>query len=123
MYSKGISWIDDCRIPFVDEGDTWNNQVAQDIRGKTFIGVQKGNLDLIKNHNTKGRFPANILVCDDMLNDGVISKQSGKIYEGKKSKTSFGQIKSSAVNTNYADKGSNSRYYNIDKWFDKILNE
>ena len=119
-YSKGISWIDDCRIPFVDEGDTWNNQVAQDIRGGTFIGVQKGNLDLIKNHNTKGRFPANILVCDDMLNDGVIqiSKQ-GKERNSINKGYFGGGLKN---NTNeYSDKGSNSRYYDIDKWFNNLI--
>jgi hypothetical protein len=119
-YSKGISWIDDCRIPFVDEGDTWNNQVAQDIRGKTFIGVQKGNLDLIKNHNKQGRFPANLLVSDDMLNDGSITKQNTRRYNedtcggGMFPITSNGRV-------SVGDKGSNSRYYDIDKWFNNLI--
>jgi hypothetical protein len=123
-HSKGISWIDDCRIPFVDERDFSNS-----IGG---VGSIFGNIDTGKGEkiipNTRGRFPANLLVCDDMLNDGVISK-SGK----NKIRTSdgFGKnaygkgigVKAGQNNGDYGDKGTNSRYYDIDKWFDKIISE
>ncbi len=133
-YSKGISWFDDCRIPFVDDKDTWNNQVAQDIRGRTFIRVEKGNLDLIKNHNPQGRFPANLLVCDDMLNDGKIYESGKGLPHHRRNKT-LGEYQGNAYgkynNVNpqinfenyYGDKGTNSRYYDIDKWFDNIISE
>jgi hypothetical protein len=120
MYSKGVSWIDDCRIPFVDENIDFTTTQKGKVYGRNSLNESITERNTT-HYSTQGRFPANILVSDDMLNDGVISKQSGKIYEGKKSKTSFGQIKSSAVNTNYADKGSNSRYYNIDKWFENLI--
>ncbi len=76
LYAKGISWIDDCRIPFVDETDK-NNSVPG---GKVSYtneswGQQAGlekDLQPKRNPNTQGRFPANLLVCDDMLNDGNI---------------------------------------------------
>jgi site-specific DNA-methyltransferase (adenine-specific) len=39
------------------------------------------------------------------------SSQSGKLYKGKDSNTILGQIKSSAVNVNYSDKGGASRFF------------
>lgn len=116
-YSKGICWIDDCRIPFVDEGDAWKGRIGgfQDL----YVGgtCKKHNKD-----NTKGRFPANILVSDDMLNDGVITKQNPRKYNNKGDNKIFvGAGK--GENYSNGDKGTNSRYYDIDKWFDKIIGE
>jgi hypothetical protein len=131
MYSKGVSWIDDCRIPTTDNlnGGGYNTK-----------GTSKKNLDDATSYATKviesdfiqpqGRFPANILVCDDMLNDGVVSKS-----QENKSK---GDIRKSLINgadkaggfyrpdyfvnrNNFNDKGSSSRYYNIDKWFENLI--
>ena len=119
MYSKGISWINDCRIPFVDEGDAWKGRIGgfQDL----YVGgtCKKHNED-----NTRGRFPANILVCDDMLNDGVIksSKKTSGITYGLFPNTIVQQKKyEKDYERGFDDKGTNSRYYDIDKWFDKIL--
>ena len=65
-YSKGISWFDDCRIPFVDGG--WgkrhNKEYPEWKGGKNFT---HGEQHLEQNDN--GRFPANLLCSDDMLND------------------------------------------------------
>ena len=124
-HSKGISWIDDCRIPFVDEKEVpkksndgfknWASYYERDW---------KGNEDLIP--NTQGRFPANLLVCDDMLNDGVVSKSS--VYDNNKGDTNgFHATSRDIIGKRkdvggFNDKGTNSRYYDIDKWFDKIIN-
>ena len=124
MYSKGISWIDDCRIPFVDEVnfDSKPNRSKKVYGGNSLLDskTEYTNTD----YNTQGRFPANILVSDDMLNDGVISKSEGrKIYENENI-----NINNNVYNDGWKrqksdikDKGTNSRYYDIDKWFDKIL--
>jgi hypothetical protein len=120
-YSKGISWIDDVRIPFVDEkilikGYETN---AMDI----WYEKDKGKL-LEPTINTQGRFPANILVCDDMLNDGVISKSSGHKRNNKKKQTIYGGGKGFppiVVENVPDDKGTNSRYYDIDKWFNNLI--
>lgn len=101
MYSKGVSWINDVRIPIhsTDEKD---------------------------DKTTQGRFPANLLVSDDMLNDGVISKST--IWKNTLPKIS-GNIYRADGNTNELiirgcnDKGSNSRYYDIDKWFNNLIDE
>ena len=98
MYSKGISWIDDCRIPFVDDGDKGSAKPQGKITTGTKKNVRfqytedKTRYELPDKQNPQGRFPANILVCDDMLNDGVISKSIGG--KGKIDKNEiFGEIK------------------------------
>lgn len=121
-YSKGICWIDDCRIPFVD--DVNMNKKLPVQQGGTIYGGGKGfyRTEEIPEYKEGGRFPANLLVCDDMLNDGVISKSEGG--KGKIDKNEiFGEIKTPQNYFNFGDKGTNSRYYDIDKWFDKILND
>lgn len=122
MYSKGISWIDDCRIPFVDENINFDTKTVR-TKGRVIYGGGNGfpiknNLD---DYNNKGRFPANILVCDDMLNDGVISKTSQK-NKVIKNTTQMFNYSPQREYPEIQDKGTNSRYYDIDKWFDKIIN-
>jgi hypothetical protein len=115
MYSKGISWIDDCRIPFVDDID-----LEKSIGGTgSLFSTQETGKKIKIIPKSGGRFPANILVCDDMLNDGVISKsKSGGISSG----VNFGGETTKYRNrTGHDDKGSNSRYYDIDKWFNNLI--
>jgi hypothetical protein len=119
MYSKGISWINDCRIPFVDEKVVC---VKHNTYTNLFVFKDGFNIE----DNTQGRFPANILVSDDMLNDGVISKST--IFDGTlmdMTGGNFGNTNNKQTDKRivggYADKGTNSRYYDIDKWFDKLL--
>ena len=135
-YSKGIMWLDDCRIPFVDEvsikisGDRKHLQKWKERDGRT-----PRNIDEIENtpyENTQGRFTPNLLVCDDMLNDGVITQYNKtredkgnylgghrKEYVGTTDNDIVKQIKGQF----FSDKGSNSRYYDLDKWFDKVIDE
>jgi hypothetical protein len=126
-YSNGICWIDDCRIPFVDElgikisGDKKHLQKWKERDGRT-----QRNIDEIENTpyiNTQGRFPANILVSDDMLNDGIVSKAGEYKGDGSKSGGIWTKSTGKPAGVEYGDKGTNSRYYDIDKWFDKILND
>ena len=73
MYSKGISWFDDCRIPFVDEAD--NNTTRERYDTNIYINHNsKLGVGSIDDSAKQGRFPPNLLVCDDMLNDGSISE-------------------------------------------------
>jgi hypothetical protein len=117
-YSKGISWIDDCRIPFVDEGDIKSATPGSlNATGEfSSFGFKSGN-----ELNTTGRFPANLLVSDDMLNDGVISKS----VSGGKGKPIPRQDRMAEETITerggFNDKGTNSRYYDIDKWFDNLI--
>jgi hypothetical protein len=118
-YSKGISWIDDCRIPFVDDVNLEKKLPIQ--QGGTIYGGGKGfyRTSEISEYKPQGRFPANILVSDDMLNDGVISKSNDNTWIGGMEKNWKGHTNKRIHS--YTDKGSNSRYYDIDKWFEKLL--
>ena len=112
-------WLDDCRIPFVDD------DIPSGGYGKATIGY--GNEYEYKGGAGKteqqGRFTPNLLVCDDLLNDGVITK-SGFNPKAKIKQYGGGNFGGGKTNDNgidYGDKGSNSRYYDLDLWFDKML--
>ena len=122
-YSKGIMWLDDCRIPFVDE---------KEKEGVCKSDKEIGNADNMwlfakGNHkrtggDTKGRFTPNLLVCDDALNDGNITSKGKMKLHKMSGEWGKQKIINNAV-TYEGDKGSNSRYYNLDLWFDKMLDK
>ena len=66
---KGVSWLDDCRIPLA-EGENLEkirkNERKLDTNNQG-RGFKSGNRD------NRARFPANLLVSDDVLDDGVRS--------------------------------------------------
>ena len=121
-YSKGIMWLDDCRIPFVDETEkegvcksdknikTWN------VDWGIFIYNRTGG-------DTKGRFAPSLLVCDDMLNDGSVGKSNDHKWIGEDTSAIYGKYENRTRTQVYSDKGTNSRYYDLDLWFDKLINE
>jgi hypothetical protein len=123
LYAKGISWIDDCRIPFVDGGWGERKNGSNGLKSDEY-GHKKVN----QIQNTQGRFPANLLVSDDMLNDGNVSK-SIKSNRGGAIDSNSGTYSWNEGNTKnvekylcgFNDNGSNSRYYNIDKWFNNLI--
>ena len=131
-YSKGISWFDDCRIPTVSEKEVnWSKQIPNEELGLYGGGKGFRPKQIIDMYNTQGRFPANLLVSNDMLNDGSVSNSSGGSGDatlgtlGRNGiyNKGWGKDENADGLGGYKDKGTNSRYYNIDKWFDKILND
>ena len=130
-YAKGIMWLDDTRIPFVDEPDP--SAKRYETPKKHWVGFVDDNTENKLNTQYKeqqGRFTPNLLVCDDMLNDGIIYKSgdgSGNMelinindahhfsYENPNRKIT------KMKGVQYNDKGTNSRYYDLDKWFDKVI--
>ena len=117
-YSKGIMWLDDCRIPFVDE------VVGGGKKATTIFGGDAGyEHDGFTTNETGGRFTPNLLVCDDMLNDGVITKQSKRTYKPTEHTGSLFGNSPQAHAVGIGDSGSSSRYYDLDKWFDKVIDE
>jgi len=125
-YSKGISWIDDVRIPFVDEKDK-NNSVPGGKVSYTSeswgqqAGLEK-DLQPKRNPNTTGRFPANLLVSDDMLNDGI---KPNKGHRSKSKVSGYGEFGGGKSEYHgigeYMNVDSTSRYYDIDKWFNNLI--
>ena len=129
MYSKGVSWIDDCRIPF--EVEDWNSAMN---KRKSFIKIGGGHQDLyvggklnnpidtIKSIDPQGRFPANLLVSDDMLNDGI---KPNKGHRAKSKVSGYGEFGGGKNEYHgigeYMEVDSKSRYYDIDKWFNNLI--
>ena len=123
-HSKGICWIDDCRIPFVEGVE---KPSAYQARKGGYKLAEKGKISdgsitqfrsSLNETDVRGRFPANLLVCDDMLNDGSTSKTNNGKRHNKTTQMFYGK----GEHYYTGDAGTNSRYYDIDKWFDKIIN-
>jgi len=120
---KGITWLDDCRIPYESEDDEKTS-----IPGRVTGGLQHfGNRDIqpdltgkFPKHNTQGRFPANLLVSDDVLNDGRERHKAGNVNptpERSPRDGVLGCIGNFEHNHNYYnDNGSFSRYFDLDAW-------
>jgi hypothetical protein len=132
-------WLEDCRIPFVDD----DLDSAMEKR-KSFTNTGNGHknlyvgglletpIDTLKSINQQGRFTPNLLVCDDMLNDGNIiqynktRKDNGSYLWGHREEfvgTDNNPIVNKVKGQFFSDKGSNSRYYDLDLWFDKMIDE
>jgi hypothetical protein len=130
-------WLDDCRIPFVDGNDipqatTQRDSEEMNHKTKELLGYEKWGVGMgldVKRvpyeQNQQGRFTPNLLVCDDLLNDGNVSgggkKSKSGFRKGGKSEISVGLNGRKDALDNYGDKGTNSRYYDLDTWFDKII--
>jgi hypothetical protein len=136
-YSKGICWIGDCKIPFEDTQNPATNpkyRLEGNYKMPEKGQISEGSITKFQSSlneiDVKGRFTPNLLVCDDMLNDGIIYKSgdgSGNMelinindahhfsYENPNRKIT------KMKGVQYNDKGTNSRYYDLDKWFEIML--
>lgn len=87
----GISWLDDCRIPSRERAQKQSNYDAKSV--VPIAAAPSGGKEYPQD---LGRFPANLLVSDDVLNDRV-----------KRQSTKGGGF---PAPDNY------SRYFDLDKW-------
>ncbi len=91
---KGITWLDDCRIPYDGLPPSGSGIHNGDDIYESGLKSTKPNTT-----SEQGRFPANLLVSDDILNIGI-----------------------DQLNTNQPlDSGSYSRYFSLDKWAQKTF--
>ena len=95
--SHGVLWLDDCRIPYAHKINT--NQ--QECVHFSSVNVYGKYTPITKNINPDGRFPANLLVSDDALNNGMITTSR------------YGDVE--------RDTGSYSRFFDLDTWFKSKL--
>lgn len=116
---KGITWLDDCRVP-----------TGENLNGGAYSGGQRGEGDWkessgFKNDNLteftqpQGRFPANLLVSDDVLNDGRNIKSGGNVSGNEPSDNTadiYGKYQGRVPYQSPNDSGSYSRYFDLDKW-------
>jgi site-specific DNA-methyltransferase (adenine-specific) len=117
---KGVTWLDDCRIPYQSEDDLRDNWRNNTTGSKSIFGDKE---TINRESNDKGRFPANLLVSDDVLNDGSVHKstpasfQNTPVFDTKKGWNN-NNIKRFAP-SGYNDSGSYSRYFDLDAWTNK----
>ena len=75
--------------------------------------------------NPIGRFPANLLVSDDIIDNGKITKSSGGRI-GKKEYATTTHIPAGQYrkgNPGFGDTGGYSRYFSLDAWFEKNIKQ
>jgi DNA modification methylase len=125
----GVTWLDNGRMPFQSEVDA---EVAENKNAHLSFGsaprenkiygedkrsrAEQGDYD-----SAKGRFPANLLVSDDVLNDGRVMRYS--VTRGLSTGKSkfFGEEEHEEMKTGYTDEGSFSRYFDVDRWFSETV--
>ncbi len=120
---KGVTWLDTCRVP---TKDNLNGGMYSGIgKAKTVAdhewGFQKRDGQFAQ---PQGRFPSHLLVSDDVLNDGRVTrsgKDAVRRQEGMFVEHHLGGIGNSQIY--HPDSGSFSRYFSLDAWFDKKLKE
>jgi len=126
VVSKGktLTWLDDCRIPYQSDSDKWGNMPKGWSTENNNEGWRREahlKYNELRESDQKGRFPANLLVSDDVLNDGKITKSNGhfpKVTGDMKNDSLYkGGHKIRAQEERYFnDSGSYSRYFSLDVW-------
>lgn len=122
---KGITWLDDCRIPYKDENEhvvKYNKYSTGEYKSDNSNSIFKGNQ---VNIDINGRFPANLLVSDDVLDDGRNDKGGKPYYDDRiveNQNKFFGTTTAKAYGPiQINDSGSYSRYFSLDAWAEKNL--
>lgn len=117
---KGITWLNDCRIPYESDDDKEKSKIG--FTGKILDPKKDWNDNKIDRTDyipTQGRFPANLLVSDDALNDGILRKSikvSGYKHGLSSIKFNEGEMKCDDTIRGFNDSGSFSRYFDLDAW-------
>ena len=103
---KGITWLDDCRVPS-DNPITINRHVGYNSNSlvESTKGKWKGKQEIVQ-----GRFPANLLVSDDVLNDGEYRHGAGKAREAEIIPTNQNIKFKGEVGTNYMRYGDSGSF-------------
>jgi len=116
---KGVTWLDDVRIP--------HNEQILCHEGKS--GFADGYNGQGRQYTVQARFPANILVSDDVLNDGVERKthSTGRHdlseYRNGRIRGGFLPMARSPGVQYGSNTGSFSRYFSLDQWAQEHLPE
>ena len=125
---KGITWLDDGRIPVVDEPVIFTNRKVTYNNFADRVGGNAGYKlpGILASANPSGRFPANLLVQDNVLDIDQTNKARSFITKENESKGSgFSLTFEHAVGSlrGYDDSGDLSRYFSLDAWYSKNIEE
>jgi len=117
---KGITWLDDCRVPYKNEDDQSESQNKQSDDRGGFHGENTGvysSGEQIGYDKPDGRFAANLIVQDDVLNDGVKRSKGKHTDSGSASGGIWQESTGKPAGRTYGDEGSFSRFYDLDSWW------
>lgn len=118
---KGVTWLDDCRVPTNRDNERQFDKEA--ASGKT--GSNKAAFAMGDNQPRSdgwldaGRFPANLLVSDDVLNDGQDRPAAGNTKHVGNEAAIFGNANGTNLRNLYGTVDSYSRYFDLDAWHAK----
>lgn len=127
----GGTWLGKCRIPYangVDEMGDWNRfkgfQSVDTIRKNMVDEKQEFDERVDNGINVDGRFPANLLVSDNVLDNGI---PTNKGHWSKTKTTGFGEFgngKSEYFGVGEKNQAEGfSRYFSLDAWWEKAVKE
>ncbi|MGC8993096.1 MAG: DNA methyltransferase, partial [Thermoplasmata archaeon] len=121
---KGITWLDDCRIPYVSEEEYEKTKrgVRKDIKGNVYAGGWKS-VDSDLYHDRRGRFPPNLLVSDNVLDIGINQKSHAGIRNNKQNSGFLKGLTPLPIYVPYSDEGDLSRYFSLDAWWEQKVKD
>lgn len=112
---KGITWLDDCRVPTGETDLNELNRQSQRPKNRSAFLASPTNEHTVA--TTSGRFPANLLISDDVLNDGAVTHSRIANRKPRKGNEIWGNGSGGTDKTQPQDSGSYSRYFDLDKWY------
>jgi len=117
---KGVTWLDEGKIPFQSEEEVEPFHYKESPEGYGYQDRDESQRAI----NHRGRFPANLLVSDDVLNDGV-DKGTGHFPKvDNSSRNIYGRYYSlERAEEITTDSGSFSRYFSLDQWWDETISK
>jgi SAM-dependent methyltransferase len=120
---KGTTWLDDGRIPFELDGPTGVYGTSNATCKPTF-NASPTQHEYRSSPHEQGRFPANLLVSNDALNDGQLRESHGH-FSYKWNKNPYeGGWKANPENAYYQSGfGCFSRFFSLDAWFEERLKQ
>jgi len=124
---KGITWLRDGSIPFVNDKDRQGSEIGFEhpyMSETANEGWKRPCHEKYEawNPNERGRFPANLLVSDDVLNDGRVFDRGGSVSGGVPNNKVYGEFNNERnVFQACGDAGSYSKYFDLDRWFEERL--
>ena len=129
---KGVTWLDDCRVPIVNQKDV----EEYDFNRRGYHERYKGDntpfeggwkKGVVEVDAVKGRFPANLLASDNILDDGKTTKSPSNYVNRKPRNGSVFTLNSCGFDdtqnhmSGYGDVGSFNRYFDLDAWFTEAV--
>ncbi len=128
---KGVTWLNDVRIPTdesLDGGAYAKNPTPREGKDM-WTSSRKGDTKCFERggagdyQQPEGRFPSNLIVQDDMLNDGLTRPKGKHTDSGSASGGIWSESTGKPAGRTYGDEGSYSRFFDLDRWWESRVTE